>query len=272
MKPAGSSRWLDYANYQLWLFAFVGLGLSAFRAVFPLAAHEPPAQIFELAVSVDPSYAQGHFNLGILFQNSGRFAEAVAEYRLAAAADPLDHRVCGYLGTSLARLKAWEEAVVALNCALAAEDEWSSRAQLGAVFAAQGKLHEAVTQLEVALRMKPSENRVRIDLGGLLAQLGEYSRAEALLLEAQRRDPRDPRAVFDLGLVAKRQGNLAQAEKRFEQVLVLDPAYVKALGSLARLAMGRGESDKARRHLEALLRVDPGDVQGRAMLEQLNRQ
>ena len=262
-------RWFDYANYQLWLFALVGLGLAAFRGAFPLASEDPPAQIFELAVAVDPAFAQGHYNLGVLHQNAGHFAEAVAEYRLAAAADPLDHRVCGALGKSLARLKQWDEAVVALQCALAAEDEWSSHDQLGGVFAAQGKTREAVSELEVALRMKPSENRVRIDLGGLWAQLGEYARAEALLLEAHQRDPRDPRALFDLGLVAKRQGQLSQAEQRFEQVLLIDPTFVKALGNLARMRMDRGDFVAARRHLEALMRADPGNAQGRAMLEQL---
>ncbi|MDP1825947.1 MAG: tetratricopeptide repeat protein [Archangium sp.] len=270
MKAAGVfSRWFDYANYQLWLFALIGLGLSAFRGLFPLPSEDPPARIFELAVAIDPAYAQGHYNLGILHQNAGRSAEAVAEFRLAAAADPLDHRVCGPLGKSLARLKAWDEAVVALRCALAAEDEWSSHDRLGSVFAAQGKLREAVSELEVALRMNPSENRVRIDLGGLLAQLGEYPRAETLLLEATRRDPRDPRALFDLGLVARRQGQLARAEQRFEQVLTLDPSHVKALGNLGRMAMERGDFVKARRHLEALLRADPDNVQAQGLLRQV---
>ena len=40
-------RWFDYANYQLWLFALVGLGLAAFRGLFPLASQDPPARIFE---------------------------------------------------------------------------------------------------------------------------------------------------------------------------------------------------------------------------------
>ena len=113
-----------------------------------------------------------------------RFRDALGEYRIAVARDPL-------ITDPAAQSKALLDGVAALrakngNAAVAALEavvkSWpqSSEAHrvLGIVYRAVGRLAESIEQFETAVRLRPDDERARVAWGSALAEAGRLEDAE----------------------------------------------------------------------------------------------
>ena len=119
------------------------------------------------AVRLEPRDARSWANLGVLYAQSGRLAEAAEALRSAVVADPGDARL---------------------------------HDNLGLVLQALGRTEEAIAAYEAARTARPALASPRIRLAALLVERGEKARALALLDEAAglEIDPQDAAALEDL--------------------------------------------------------------------------
>jgi hypothetical protein len=119
------------------------------------------------AVRLQPRDARSWANLGVLYAQSGRLAEAAEALRSAVVADPGDARL---------------------------------HDNLGLVLQALGRTEEAIAAYEAARTARPALASPRIRLAALLIERGEKARALALLDEAAglEIDPQDAAALEDL--------------------------------------------------------------------------
>lgn len=87
---------------------------------------------------------------------------------------------------------------------------------------------DARQNYEMALRLDPKMNSVRVNLAMLLAESAEVDSARALLTEALRIDPTDAKAYNNLGMVYYTDLDLDRAVKYFSMALEVDPDNAEA--------------------------------------------
>jgi tetratricopeptide (TPR) repeat protein len=136
------------------------------------------AKSCEIAVEKDANLAQAHTCLGRVYQGTGKYEMAVAEYQKASAIAPtLDAAQAGLARAyeSLNRLPEAEQsykAVIALR-----PDYWAGYNRLGTFYLRNGKLEEAAQMYTEVTSLVPDSFAGFANLGITRIQLGRYNEA-----------------------------------------------------------------------------------------------
>ncbi len=187
------------AHYMLWLAtgrALTGEGFVAIRT----------------ALEINPRLIAAHNDLGVRYQEAGRYDDAMRHYQAALEANQRDPNTLNNIG----------------NCHLE-----------------QGRLDDAVAAYQKALAIDPDDAYVHNNYGKALQRLERYDEALAEYQRAIAINPRYANAHYNLGIIHRRQGNLDQAEAAYQRAIAIndqDPAYFNALGTIYRM---RHDYDRA---------------------------
>jgi Tfp pilus assembly protein PilF len=100
---------------------------------------------------------------------------------------------------------------------------------------------------------------------------GRLQQAGSLLEQALRIDPQSSKAHFYLGSVLLALGNLANAKTEIETALQLHPSYLDAQVALAELSARQNRPDEAISHLEKIIQLNPTYAHGYGALAQVYR-
>ncbi len=136
-----------------------------------------------------------HNNLGLFLADTGKPAEAKAQYRQAIRLKP---------------------------------DHYAAYNNLGILLAKEGRSSEAAQQFRRALSLKPDYADAFNNLAIDLVQRGAYADALGHFLEAVRLKPDEIQFQFNVGLTYLKLGNDALARQYFRQCLVLDKGFGQA--------------------------------------------
>ena len=112
-----------------------------------------------------------HHNLGVVLENQGRLAEAVAEHARGVALRPLSAESHYYLANALYRQGRTEEAVASYRQALLLKPGYGeAHNNLGAALHLLGRQEEAIAHYREALRLDPADDKARANLESILAE------------------------------------------------------------------------------------------------------
>ena len=187
----------------------------------------------------------------------GLLVDPVRQVRMAAAR--------ALVGEPAARLPppAQQALASALDEYIAAErfnaDRPEGRANLGNVYATQGRHDDAVAAYRGALALDPTFVQAALNLADLQRSRGAEDDAEKTLREALARDPRSAPAHHALGLSLTRQKRSDVALKAFAQAVALAPDNARFAYVYAVALNDAGQRAKAVRELEAALKRQPDD-------------
>ncbi|MBN1572977.1 MAG: tetratricopeptide repeat protein [Deltaproteobacteria bacterium] len=124
------------------------------------------AEEFKMAVTLDPTFSDGYYNLGKVYSQLGNYPEAEANYQKAIELSPDDARYHYNLAIVYSRTneleKSEQEYLYALNI-----DPYYDKAynNLGVLYVKMEKYEEALTQFKKAFDIKPKSNyKVNIDM------------------------------------------------------------------------------------------------------------
>jgi tetratricopeptide (TPR) repeat protein len=163
-----------------------------------------------------------------------------------------------YLGEALAEQGKLDEAVTRFEEALRLNpDSYGTHLNLASVFARQGKPEQAASQCLDALRINPYYAEAQSDLGDLMIQQGRLDEALSCYEQALRIKPDLVQAHFNLAAVLVRQGRADQAIEHYRQALRRKADLPEAHLGLADLLVGQGRLDEAIAHYSAALRWKP---------------
>lgn len=265
-------------------------------AVYYLAAGRAAdaAAVLADAVTKDPSYARGHYNLGTLQLKSRDFVRAVASFDRALLLSPYD--ADARYNRALARTRLGDLAGAiddykALTTSTRTTAAAKAHYNLGLLYAKQGRSPDAIAAFRSALRMQPDYIEARFNAALLLARAGmenesieEYRkvlslradhRAAGLNLGAmlmRKQDwsaatehyekllavlPNDPAVHYNLSLCRSHVGDSAGAIGALESAIRLDPSYVEARYNLALALADSGRSNEAIEHYRAAIAMKP---------------
>lgn len=155
---------------------------------------------YETTIRADPSRAQLHDDVAVLYLDLGRAQDAVVHFEASARLKP-------------------ESAAAHYN--------------LATTLTLTGKLEEAVDQYRRALKIRPEYARAHNNLGDVLLRLGNPTEALRQFREALRLDPAYAEAHYNLGSVFQSRGELTNAIAQFREAVQLTPDLAPAMASLA---------------------------------------
>jgi len=192
---------------------------------------------FHQAVTADPLLAAAQNNLGLSYLKEGRAELARAALAQAAALAPEDAAMWLNLGIAAQQARRFAEARQAYLAVLRlTPDNLVAKVNLGALYFQAGQFAEAQRYLEAALLAQPDLPRVRLTLGAIALSEGDFDRARRELDEVSATLADDPSLHFYLALWHEHAGALAQAQRELELALALGPPPDLAAAARTHLA------------------------------------
>jgi predicted CXXCH cytochrome family protein len=166
-----------------------------------------------------------HFNLAVVYENTGRRDLAEQHYLGALRIDPdftpARANLAGLYAASSRNADAERVLVQGLD---RMPQQGDLQYSLGLLLAEEKRMSEAVAALGKAARLLPDRANVHYNYGLALQQLGRSGPAEAALITAQRLNPDDPAMPYALAILYLQTGRRARALEWAEKLRSLRPA------------------------------------------------
>lgn len=185
---------------------------------FAKGNEDAAAQAWELAIKIDPSFADAYEAMGVMLGRQKKYAEGEAWMRRLLVADP--DSIMAHTNLSLFLMQQ--------NRIQEAEDH-KAKATL-ATFASYGRKASTERALKEQAAKVESERQQR----------------EAMFRQVLEIDPDDPLANHGLGTISLERGDYASAQSYLESVLRADPNYAVAYLALGKALSAQGLIDEAR--------------------------
>jgi Tfp pilus assembly protein PilF len=215
-RPSGKQRRAAEIHHDLAVEA-----LRAGRA--PDALRE-----YDAALAIDGRFAEAHRGRGLVLDfGFGRNDEAERAYRRALELRPEYPEARNDLGQLLARSGRQEEALREFDAALADmtyREPYVARCNKGQALWRMGRRDEGHAELRACLTAAPSFCKGRRELGRLLLEEGKMAEAVEELDAYARSCEKVPDAHLQLGLARMRAGDVPGARAAFERCAELAPA------------------------------------------------
>jgi tetratricopeptide (TPR) repeat protein len=164
---------------------------------------------------------------GLQFLTAGRYEQAIASLREAAARDPLHTSLPGgpvtMAGAAL-RQGQLQAGISRLRAAVArAPDQAEAHRILGVAHWADEQYDRSMTALNQAVRLNPQDERSRMALADVLGTAGRSAEAEQVLKETIQMEPESGQAHYRLGQLYQAQSLLPLAIQELEKAAALNP-------------------------------------------------
>jgi tetratricopeptide (TPR) repeat protein len=209
-------------NTQLRAWSLNGLG----NVYDNLGRYEEAIGSFERAIDLDPEDAHPHNGLGNVYYQQGRYEEAIAAYQRAIELDPEIAYPHNGLGNVYYQQGRYEEAIAAYQRAIELDPEVAyPHNNLGSVYADLGRYEEAIAAYQRAIDLDPEDASPHNGLGNVYDQQGRYEEAIAAYQRAIDLDPEVAYPHNNLGNVYRAQSRHEEAIKAYKQALSVPDSF-----------------------------------------------
>ena len=121
----------------------------------------------------------------------------------------------------------------------------------------EGKVDEAIIQIEKALAIQPNDSQAHNNLGNLLHKKGRLDEAIAHYQKALELQPGSGMTHHNLGNVLLEQHRLADAATHFRKAIELQPDFAAAHNNLGQVFLEAGQTDDALTEFRRALELRP---------------
>jgi tetratricopeptide (TPR) repeat protein len=129
--------------------------------------------------------------------------------------------------------------------------------QLGNTLIRLGDQGGALQELERALALAPTNEKIRTDLIKVLRAMKEFSKLEQVVMEGTQTNPESAGLHFEAAGLAAKAGRTDEAIKYYSAAWKLRPEEISAPFELATLYFGIGRTSDGLAALEAVLKIQP---------------
>jgi tetratricopeptide (TPR) repeat protein len=297
-RKIGSSSlklWSSLLAFCFWLTLTSTAQTAAQAEIFAQATRamqegnlDAAAAGFGTVVKQMPTFAEAHFNLGLVRQEQGQFDDAIASFKKALALKPHLHGANLFLGITEFRANNLDAALTAVKKETATyPKDPNAWMWLGVVSLARDRPEEAAEALDKADKLKPGDPDILYHRGRahLLVSKNSYAemfnadpkswRVHRVLAQANAEADRHVEAIAEyeaaiklaptqpglheeLGSEYRNANRIPEAEQAFQRELEIDPNNVLARYKLGALAVEQGDGAKAKQLIEEALKQKPG--------------
>jgi len=178
------------------------------------------------------------------------------------------------LGSAFRDQGRMEEAIAELQKALAINPDYAeAHYNLGNAFLQQGRMEEAIAQYQMALEIMPDDEEVHNNLGNVFLQQGRMEEAISCYQKALEINPNHAKAHNNLGNAFRQQGRLEEAIAHFQKALAINPDYAEVHNNLGVVFTQQGRIEGAISQFQKALEIKPDYAEahynlGNAFLQQ----
>ena len=217
----------------------VGAHINLARALVVMERFEEAEPHLARAMALDPRNHAVWMNMADLRRRQGRYEAAAEWFGKVLAEDARHARAHFGLGIALHELARHEEALAALDRALALAPDASGSSGLrslhtwiGRASQALGRLDEAERHLLRAARLDPHDAAPLVDLASLRAAQGRHEEAGTYLRRARELAPGDATVLHTVAESLRKRGRYAGAVESYRAALAIDPDFAMAHAGL----------------------------------------
>jgi tetratricopeptide (TPR) repeat protein len=237
---------------------------------------EPALAAFREAIRIKPDYAEAHANLGAALTGTDG-EQAIRELERAVALAPELVKAQFNLAEAYSANPAYGpvKQIELLRKVIAAAPAFARGHQaLGKALLQDGKVPEAIGELQQAVRLDPQSGESHYQLGLALARAGRKDEGTVEVQKGRElaaADDRNQNANLDLteGRAAFDQGELEQAAAKLQHAIKLQPESPQAHHLLGMVLEKQGDTEGASEAYREALKLNPGDVSAKQRLETL---
>ncbi|UCC28897.1 MAG: tetratricopeptide repeat protein [Phycisphaerales bacterium] len=193
-----------------------------------------------VAVLIVASLAYGSVERNKMYQNE------VSMWRDVLTKRPKSPRAAENFGTALLGEGKLKQAMTALQDAVRISPRSSSvHNGLGFALVANGRLEEAIESFREAVRLKPTFARAHLNLGNALSDTGRLDEAIEQFRIAVAIRSSYTSARLNLGNALFRQGKVDEAIEQYRTIIRIDPEHANAWSNLGTTLLNKGGGDPA---------------------------
>ncbi|MBZ5627476.1 MAG: protein kinase [Acidobacteriia bacterium] len=220
-------------NYAL---AYAGLGQTYWHRFQEL---RDPSQVnnatlaCERALAIDPKLSQAHICLGTAYTNTGRYDDAIQQFRQAVASESTNDDAVRGLGVAFEKAKRFAEAENTFRAAIRLRPHyWANYNLLGAFYWRRGRYDEAAKVFQQVIQIAPDNYRGYNNLAGVHIMQGKYAEAIPLLERCVAIRP-NPSGFANLGSAYFFLRRFDEAVRVFSRAVQLNAKDFELRGNLA---------------------------------------
>jgi protein O-GlcNAc transferase len=178
---------------------------------------------------LNPEYADGHNNLGVILQDQEKFQESIASFKLALSLKPNYSEAYNNLAITYKKISKLEESINLFYKAISFNPNYvEAYNNLGTTFKEQGKTSEAIEFFNKALSIKPDYAEAYYNMGIVFQEQNETLKASEAYIKVIKINPNYVEAYNNLGTTFKEQGKTSEAIEFFNKALSIKPDYAEA--------------------------------------------
>ena len=201
---------------------------------------------FKKVTQLNPNYAIGHNNLGIVLHKAGKLEKAVEAYNNAITIKPDYFEAYFNMGNALKDQDKLEESIQFYKkVTVLKPDYFEAYYNMGNILKKQDKLEEAIKVYEKVISLKPDYVDVYNNMGCVLYDQGKLKEAIDNFNKALSLKYDFPEAFNNMGIALKDQGKLKEAIEAYNKALSLKPDYAEAYNNLGGSLNDKGMLEEA---------------------------
>jgi protein O-mannosyl-transferase len=213
---------------------------------------------FSRAIKIMPNYAQAHTNLGIIYTKLGRWQDAIDEYQQAIKYKPDFAAAYNNLGLAYDDLGRSAEAIEDFKRAIRIKPDYAeSHTNLGIVYTKLGRWPDAIDEHQQAIKFKPDFAEAYNNLGIAYAKLGRWTNAINAYQQAVKFKPDFVEAYNNLGYAYATLGRYPEAIDAYQQGIKIKPDLVEVQYNLGNACYALGRYPEAINVFEQVIKIKP---------------
>jgi tetratricopeptide (TPR) repeat protein len=212
-------------------------------------------------LKLKPDDVDAHLDIGKILADQHRYDEAMVHYNRVLDMGRNQADIYSNIALVLADEGRFDEAVnmYRRGLELKVRNPYMLHSGLGVLLMRQGKMDEAITELQIAAEQRPDPATLN-NLAGVLILKGRLSEAIECYINAIKLDLNNAKAYCKLANILFSQGNIESAIGGYERALDINPKYIEAHLNLA-LALARlGRLQQAGDEYRQVLQLEPNNA------------
>jgi tetratricopeptide (TPR) repeat protein len=184
------------------------------------------AKMFSTAVTINPGYAEAHFNHAIALNESGKTDISIESYKKAIAILPNYSDAHNNLGNIYLDQNQFKDALKHYEFAVSYKsDFFEAHNNLGLANRELEQINKAIQNFKKAIEINPKFTKAYLNLGNAFKDLGQGTDAKRCFEQVLTYEANNAQAHVSLGAFFKEKGQTKDAIECFKKAISIQPSF-----------------------------------------------